>query len=229
MIFADGVYVTDGRAAPVFRAVRSPAAGELQALVQQMAERIGRLLEKRGLIERDAESAWLSGEPVQAGSLDELLGHCITWRIAAGPRAGQKVFTLQTVAARDEGEGRSRAAQAGGFSLHAGVSIRPGQRAKLERLCRYVSRWPLAQDRLTLSATGQVCYGFKTRRPRRHHAWGARSAGLHRAACGAGAAAAAASDALSRCARPAQQPACADHAGRARQGEPAHSPHSAGR
>jgi hypothetical protein len=41
------------------------------------------------------------------------------------------------------------------------VSIRPGQRDKLERLCRYVSRSPLAQDRLTLSATGQVCYGFK--------------------------------------------------------------------
>jgi hypothetical protein len=129
MIFVDGVYVTDGRGAPVFRAVRSPGAGELQALVQQMAERIGRLLEKRGLIERDAESAWLSGEPVQAGSLDELIGHCITWRIAVGPRAGQKVFTLQTVAAHDEGEGRSGAAQAGGFSLHAGVSIKPGQRS----------------------------------------------------------------------------------------------------
>ena len=44
------------------------------------------------------------------------------------------MFTRQTVAARDEGEGRSGAAQAGGFSLHAGVSIRAGQRAKLERL-----------------------------------------------------------------------------------------------
>ena len=41
MIFVDGVYVTDGRGAAVFRAVRSPGAGELQALVQQMAERIG--------------------------------------------------------------------------------------------------------------------------------------------------------------------------------------------
>jgi hypothetical protein len=162
MLFVDGVYVTEGRGAPVFRAVRSPGAVELQALVQQMAERIGRLLEKRGLIERDAEHGWLSGEPVQAGSLDELIGHCITWRIAAGPRAGQKVFTLQTVAAQGEGEGRSGAAQAGGFSLHAGVSIKPGQRAKLERLCRYVSRAPLAQDRLTLSASGQVCYGLKT-------------------------------------------------------------------
>jgi hypothetical protein len=118
MIFVDGVYVTEGSGAPVFRAVRSPDAGELQALVQQMAERIGRLLEKRGLIERDEESAWLSGEPLQAGSLDELIGHCVTWRIAVGSRAGQKVFTLQTVAAQGEGEARSGAAQDGGFSQH---------------------------------------------------------------------------------------------------------------
>ncbi len=82
--------------------------------------------------------------------------------MAVGPRAGQKVFTLQTVAAQGEGGGRTGAAQAGGFSLHAGVSIRPAQRAKLERLCRYVSRGPLAEDRLSLSASGQVRYGFKT-------------------------------------------------------------------
>ncbi len=162
MIFVDGVYVTDAAGELVFRAARSPSAGALQALVQRLAEGIGRLLEKRGLIERDAESAWLSGELEPAGALDELLGHCITWRIAVGPRAGQKVFTLQTVAAQCEGEARSGAAQAGGFSLHAGASIKRGQRGKLERLCRYVSRGPLAEERLSVSASGQVCYGFKT-------------------------------------------------------------------
>jgi hypothetical protein len=106
------------------------------------------------LIERDAEFGWLSGEPAQAGSLDELIGHCIIWRIAVGPRTGQKVHTLQSVAAQGEGEGRSGAAQAGGFSLYAGMAIKPGPRAKLERLCRYVSRVPLAVDRLALSASG---------------------------------------------------------------------------
>ena len=48
MLFVDGVYVTEGSGAPVFRAVRSPGAGELQVLVQRLAEGIGRLLEKRG-------------------------------------------------------------------------------------------------------------------------------------------------------------------------------------
>jgi hypothetical protein len=54
------------------------------------------------------------------------------------------------------------AARAGGFSLHAGVAIAPGERARLERLGRYVSRPPVATERLALSASGQLCYLLKT-------------------------------------------------------------------
>jgi len=60
------------------------------------------------------------------------------------------VFTLQTVPAQPEGQGRHGAAEASGFSLHAGLKIQPGERAKLERLCRYVSRPPVATARLAL-------------------------------------------------------------------------------
>jgi hypothetical protein len=56
----------------------------------------GRALERRGLVERDLENAWLATD-IGAGPLDDLLGHSITYRIAVGPRAGQKLFTLQTV------------------------------------------------------------------------------------------------------------------------------------
>jgi hypothetical protein len=54
------------------------------------------------------------------------------------------------------------AARAGGFSLHAGIDIQPGQRAKLERLCRYVSRPPVATERLAMTSSGQVRYQLKT-------------------------------------------------------------------
>jgi hypothetical protein len=83
---------------------------------------------------------------------------------AVGPRAGQKLFTLQTVPARSQGpEGDPNgAARAGGFSLHAGIDIAPGQRTKLERLCRYVSRPPVATERLALTPSGQVRYTLKT-------------------------------------------------------------------
>ncbi len=31
--------------------------------------------------------------------MDDLIGHSITYRVAMGPRSGQKVFTLQSVPA----------------------------------------------------------------------------------------------------------------------------------
>jgi hypothetical protein len=134
-------------------------------LLQQIAERVGHVLERRGLVERDMENAWLAGDG-EAGPLDDLIGPSITYRIAVGPRAGQKLFTLQTVPARDEAgeqQGEHRGvASAGGFSLHAGIGIAPGQRQKLERLCRYVSRPPVAEDRLAVMPSGHVRYTLKT-------------------------------------------------------------------
>jgi hypothetical protein len=38
------------------------------------------MLESRGLIERDAGSAWRSGEPAEAVALDDLIGRSITMR-----------------------------------------------------------------------------------------------------------------------------------------------------
>ena len=86
MLFLDGVYRVDGTGAPVFRQSAAPSAPDLQALLERIALRIGQTLEKRGLIERDIENAWLA-EDGEGGPLDDLLGHSITYRIAVGPIA----------------------------------------------------------------------------------------------------------------------------------------------
>ncbi len=66
MIFLDGVYLRDGADSPVFRHVAEPGAADLQALVERIATRIGHLLEKRGLVERDSENVWLAADaPLQ--------------------------------------------------------------------------------------------------------------------------------------------------------------------
>ena len=54
------------------------------------------------------------------------------------------------------------AARAGGFSLHAGIDIAPHQRPKLERLCRYVSRPPVATERMAMTSSGHVRYALKS-------------------------------------------------------------------
>ena len=46
--------------------------------------------------------------------------------------------------------------------LRRAIDIDPGQHQKLERLCRYVNRPPVAVDRMALTASGQVRYSLKT-------------------------------------------------------------------
>ncbi|MFN8645017.1 MAG: transposase, partial [Candidatus Binatia bacterium] len=43
-----------------------------------------------------------------------------------------------------------------GFDLHADTAVRAGDRCRLERLCRYVLRPPVAQDALELTPEGRV-------------------------------------------------------------------------
>lgn len=49
-------------------------------------------------------------------ALNDLLGHSITYRIAVGPQAGRKAFTLQTVPVREEDGANSKLAKTAGFS-----------------------------------------------------------------------------------------------------------------
>ena len=160
MLVLDGTYLA-GTTPPVFRRIAPPRQEELQALVERIAERIGRALERQGLLARDAENSYLELDPEGGGPMADLLGHSITYRVAVGPRAGQKVFSLQTVPAREE-EPRRGVAQYAGFSLHAGIGVEAEQRGKLERLTRYVSRPPVAEERLSVTAQGQVRYCLKT-------------------------------------------------------------------
>jgi hypothetical protein len=146
----------------VFRRIAPPGLAEQQALLERLAERIGRALERQGVLARDAESSYLELDPAAGGPIDDLLGHSITYRVAVGPRAGRKVFALQSAPAR-AGEPRKGVAQYAGFSLHAGVGVEAGQREKLERLARYVSRPPVSEERLDLTAQGPVRYRLKTR------------------------------------------------------------------
>jgi hypothetical protein len=95
-------------------------------------------------------NAYLAFDPAEEAPINSLLGASITYRIATGPREGQKVFTLQTLPAEPD-EPRREVAESSGFSLHAGIAAKASQRDKLEHLARYVSRPPVATERLSLT------------------------------------------------------------------------------
>jgi len=162
MLFLDGVYI-DAWGDTRFQWVKAPTSAELTQLSQTIAQRVGRFLERQGLLERDAESSYLAGDAVEAGPMDQLRGHSITYRIAIGPQQGRKVFTLQTLPASDLDEQfGNTAGNVAGFSLHAGVSTKANQQKKLERLCRYIARPAISEKRLSLTGQGKVNYELKT-------------------------------------------------------------------
>jgi ribosomal protein S27E len=59
VLFLDGVYTYRDNRPPRFQRVKAPDKGELEDLVQLISKRVGRCLERQGLLEQDTESAWL--------------------------------------------------------------------------------------------------------------------------------------------------------------------------
>ena len=161
MLFLDGVYVVDHQPR-VFRRTKAPTPEVLDRLIQTISHRIGRYLERAGLLVRDVENSYLQLDAVDESAMDDLLGHSITYRIALGPQAGRKAFVLQTVPAREESSNHPRLARANGFSLHAGVAANAHQRHKLERLCRYIARPAVSTERMALTQQGNIRYTLKT-------------------------------------------------------------------
>ena len=162
MLFLDGVYAKDSDQHLQFHRTPSPSAEQLNTLVHTISQRVARCLEKRGLLERDIENSWLNLEVEDKDCLLHLQGHCVTYRIAMGPNQGRKVFTLQTLPPSQADSVRADIAHAAGFSLHAGVTAGAKQRDKLERLCRYIARPAISEQRLSITSTGKVCYALKT-------------------------------------------------------------------
>jgi hypothetical protein len=161
MLFLDGVYIDNPQGTVRFRWVKASTSQELTQLAHTIAHRVGRFLERQGLLERDAENSYLASDAVDDDPMNQLLGHSITYRIAVGSQAGRKVFALQTLPACDDpfDDGVGKVA---GFSLHAGVAARADGCKKLGRLCRYISRPAVSEKRLSLTPNGSIRYQLKT-------------------------------------------------------------------
>ena len=98
----------------------------------------------------------------EARVLRPLQAAACTYRIAFGPRAGQKVLTLQGAMPRKKDFKQTLSADIDGFSLHAAVRCAADDRQALEQLCRYITRPALANERVQTNAAGQVVLKLKT-------------------------------------------------------------------
>ncbi len=72
------------------------------------------------------------------------------------------MLSLRTVPGRNEKATAGLCADAHGFSLDAGVRCSADQRKELERLCRYITRPAIANERLKRDGSGDVVLQLKS-------------------------------------------------------------------
>ena len=157
-LLLDGVYVRQRDGGPlVFHELPAPSKDDVAVVARRTAERVTEILARAGRCldpELDAGPSPLEDQPALAC----IAGSAATGVDLLGPRAGQRTLRVVDPAA---GRPLEPVAEIMGFNVHADVAVDGRDRERVERLCRYLGRPPIAQERLSLRADGRVQYVMK--------------------------------------------------------------------
>jgi hypothetical protein len=151
----DGVFTREAEAVR-FHDLATPTALDVAEVLAAVEPGIRRVLDRHGLGDDDGEGAagaWADEAPVLA----DLAAASVQGVVALGARRGGRVSRLGAEPSDvDEPPPRPAHARWNGLDLHAGVVVPAGQRTRLEQVCRYVLRPPIAANRLAVTADGEV-------------------------------------------------------------------------
>jgi hypothetical protein len=165
-LVAQGVFVADADGGRRFVPLPVPSDVEVARLLAAVRRRIVRLVARHGIDLEDpsGEEQGTDERQLDWPAYAEIQGAAVVGRVATGPRAGAPVQRLgrDRYAAEVASTGPLHA-HLDGFDLHAAVAVPAGDRRRLEHLCRYVLRPPIAQERLELAPDGAVL--LRLRRP----------------------------------------------------------------
>jgi hypothetical protein len=152
----DGVFARDEAGALVFHPAPRLTDLDMAEVLATVEPRIRRVLDRRGLGDGDEagrEDVWATDAPVLAG----LAAASVQGIVALGCHRGARTRRLGEPPESIEMPAPSRChARSNGFDLHAGVLVPAGQRERLEGVCRYALRPPVARDRLSVSGDSRV-------------------------------------------------------------------------
>ena len=154
----DGVFARDGAGTLGFHPARRLTTLDVAEVLSAVEPRIRRLLDGGGRPEDDdgghAEDgevdAWMDEAPALAG----LAAASVQGLVALGHHPGTRLHRREHACASVDRPLGSCHARWQGLDLHAGLVVPAGQRARLERVCRYALRAPVAPERLALTADG---------------------------------------------------------------------------
>ncbi len=149
-----------------FLRAEPPSDADVAEVAHKISRRVVRKLRQLGYLESDLEEL-VSTEYDPLRDSEPVLAHTmaasVQRRIAFGERAGQRVRRIGSGFGND-GERPAlsgpRCASINGFSLHANTDIPAHRRDQLEQLLRYMGRGPVALERLTEDADGNLVYRF---------------------------------------------------------------------
>ena len=164
-LFIDGCYELGDEGEPIrFIATPPPTVSEINQVTEQIIKRLTKYLIRQQIIVRDDDNKFQL-EISDEDTFSRLQASSVTYRFATGPSKGKKAMVLRSLngqmADGDHATSYGLVAKSSGFSLHAGVATRKGEREKLERICRYIARPAIAESRLSINEEGDVVYRFK--------------------------------------------------------------------
>lgn len=149
----DGVFVESPEGL-MFKALPPPSQRELETLLESIVTRVERLLVRRGLGSEHVDDI-APGEPSPLSSL-------VSASIVGEAGHGRPLLRIQRSAPTKSTKTKRLGARSGGFDLHAAVAVKATRRWALERLCRYLLRPALAQDRLEQRPDGYIVLKLKS-------------------------------------------------------------------
>jgi hypothetical protein len=165
----DGVYVEDGQGELRFHALPTPSAAQVADIARCTAQRLHQAFAKKGRAspwdDEDASADAGETDPLQADQpgLFACYQAAASGVAVSGDRAGQPLLRLvaggQTEPNHPTGDsqqGLEPVAEALGVNLYAKQRVDGRDRQKLERLCRYVMRPALSQERLDWRKDGRL-------------------------------------------------------------------------
>jgi len=135
---------------------------QVEKLTCRLHRRITRYLQRTGHLPRDPHGDEGPQDEPDEPLLAQLGAASVQGRVALGRHSGRRLTRL----------GRRRevlplsipdelCCDVEGFSLHAKILVEAHERERLEHLCRYVARPPIATERLSLAPDGKVIYRLR--------------------------------------------------------------------
>jgi hypothetical protein len=162
MLVPDGAWrFVNGQAH--FHHAPAPTDADIERLLARLIRRITQCLLRTGVLVIEGEQPYLDVDTAPDDGLAGLADAAVRYRIAVGPLAGQRTMRLGVPTPSESLQPTPGALTAshGGFSLNAAVACGAGESDKLERLCRYMARGPVSNERLSIDGDGLVVHELK--------------------------------------------------------------------